>query len=241
MDRGELDFYRHSEICTGRCASRNGGLSKYDMKIESLKAANESASWDLAPTFVPLVTDLNESAFTILREVQGESPDNSYTDQSPGASDSTTVTRYRGKGLGQIVFPSPVPVDCEEFEDPEKGRPSSHASAEEIEWAASMSKELAIDEEAAKFSDIGTDKDPNYLPPGKNSRYKLKHLLSKKSSKSGSGDMAVSVTGIATPYLINGKESKRTDNPRTNSEVLKVVKMVADFPDTENLLEGNYM
>ncbi len=51
MDSGELEFHNHNEQCTGRCISRNAGVSKYDIT----KFDNEM---DL-PTFVPLVTSVS--------------------------------------------------------------------------------------------------------------------------------------------------------------------------------------
>ncbi len=44
MDTGELDFFQHGDICTGKCMSRNSGVSKYDVS----KFADGTVNMDLS-------------------------------------------------------------------------------------------------------------------------------------------------------------------------------------------------
>ena len=62
MDSGALEFYDHANRCTGRCVSRNSGMSKYDVKIEALTRPDSDISM------------LSEPAYTILRRMQDDSP-----------------------------------------------------------------------------------------------------------------------------------------------------------------------
>ena len=122
MDAGDLEFSRHDEICTGRCASRNLGGSKYDAKIECLKTgadynnapgptgksrrknhhANQSGS-DLASLRTLLSGPaLTEPGYSVLREAQGECP-------SVSASPSTSV-HTPPIYSNQPVFPSAIMV-----------------------------------------------------------------------------------------------------------------------------------
>ena len=45
MDTGELDFFNHAEICTGKCMSRGSGMSKYDVP----RVSDGAIGLDLAP------------------------------------------------------------------------------------------------------------------------------------------------------------------------------------------------
>ena len=45
MDTGELDFFNHAEICTGKCMSRGSGMSKYDVP----RISDGPIGLDLAP------------------------------------------------------------------------------------------------------------------------------------------------------------------------------------------------
>ena len=68
MDGGELEFYNHAEQCTGRCISRNTGVSKYDIT----KFENDME----LPTFVPLVTAVSslnsDPGLSVLRDLGGD-------------------------------------------------------------------------------------------------------------------------------------------------------------------------
>lgn len=67
MDSGELDFYDHTEQCTGRCVSRSTVTSKLDSMVSSVK--DESLS-DLS-LLDANTANLDEHAYTVLRQVQG--------------------------------------------------------------------------------------------------------------------------------------------------------------------------
>ena len=69
MDSGELEFYNHAEQCTGKCISRHGGVSRYDTsRFETLYSQN------VVVPMVNMVSNLgSEYAYTVLREVTGES------------------------------------------------------------------------------------------------------------------------------------------------------------------------
>ncbi len=45
MDTGELDFFNHAEVCTGKCMSRGSGMSKYDVP----RVSEDALGLDLAP------------------------------------------------------------------------------------------------------------------------------------------------------------------------------------------------
>ena len=91
MDSGALQFYDHANSCTGRCVSRNSGMSKYDVKIEALTRADS----DL------VISTLTDTAYTILRTMRDDSPRSSsdhYAHQP-----SSTVSPVDGA----VVKPEP--------------------------------------------------------------------------------------------------------------------------------------
>lgn len=93
MDSGELQFYDHDNNCTGRCISRNSGTSKYDIKIEHLTRPTSES--DL-PGCIPFVPTLSEHAYTILREIQGDSPRSSESSDHSSHQPSSTTRPVEG-------------------------------------------------------------------------------------------------------------------------------------------------
>jgi len=96
MDSGELQFYDHDNNCTGRCISRNSGTSKYDIKIEYLTRLSSES--DL-PSFIPFAPTLSEHAYTILREMQGDSPCSSESSDHSSHQPSSTTRPAEGVAI----------------------------------------------------------------------------------------------------------------------------------------------
>ena len=82
MDSGALQFYDHANSCTGRCVSRNSGMSKYDVKIEALTRADS----DL------VISTLTDTALTILRTMRDDSPRSTTDHYAHQASPRSTVS-----------------------------------------------------------------------------------------------------------------------------------------------------
>jgi hypothetical protein len=241
MECGDLEFSRHNEICTGRCASRNIGTSKYDVKIEQLKNNQEldnaniskykasrrkkripqslsQSSGDLASLRTllngPLLSD---PGFTALREAQGE-------DASP------STPNFRN----QPVFPSAMVVPADQAM---KVEPTSQ-----------------IDEDEDSAGEYGYDEDckpPVSLLGGLNDKHSY-------GSKNGDIDRSKYLRK-ELPFLMNGggivssnnhdNDSDEalsmisnlrfpSENNEINKEVMEAIKFANDLPDSESLLDG---
>lgn len=267
MELGELEFSRHNEICTGRCASRNLGVSKYDLKMDSLNhsdSTNESrsksksrrkrrrpraisqldhhqTSGDLANLRTLLTGPLlSEPGFSALREAQGEemSPSPNYPNQP--------------------VFPSAVMVPANEDIKSEptcqiKEEPPSMSSHYELHPS------LLCERIEMKSSPGSLDGEKNHCNgdvesdapiPGSSGDHDRKPLdLSKLGASLLNGGSLISAHQqnsngddnnlgfISAPTIPFPPGNKPME---LNKDVMEAMKYANDLPDTDSLLEGQF-
>ena len=218
----DIDFYKHNEICTGRCMSRNYGPSKYEVKIENLRQANADSNGE-CPVLEPTQNGIDEPAYNILREVSNGS--------LPG-------NLKNGQLMGQVVFPGQEQLETF-LPQPPMRRSLMQASA--------IKQEVLSDDDSEhseqKFSLLaGSALDTVPLPSG---------VGSTEICCSANGHhKAVSAGGsrhrrkLATPQRVVAEHApKATSQIKKNGTVnteqeSKIMQLVAEFPDTDSLFEG---
>ncbi|ELU08988.1 hypothetical protein CAPTEDRAFT_228077 [Capitella teleta] len=249
MEIGDLEFSRHNEICTGRCASRNIGTSKYDLKIEQLKNNQELDMSPASATPTPPLSkhksrrkkripqSLSQSSGdlaslrTLLSGPLLNEPGFTALREAQGEEVSPSATCFRN----QPVFPSAVMVPANQAI---KVEPTSHID----------------DDDSNSLKGYDDDAKP---PVSFINRLIERHSFGSKNGNIHKSDYL----RRDMPFLMNGGSLISANNHHNdsdpeslvgsvaftpgehpavsmNKDVLEAIKFASDLPDTDSLLDG---